>query len=160
MASFWNHWAWPIAVVVGSVLLALLVHFVLFWAGKRGSRRAGRIVLSSLVQHAEGPTRWIFPLIAIILILPMLTARSEIVEVLREIAGLGIIGALAWVIMLLGEVLSDVAFDRYRMDSSNNLAARRVRTQIGVLRRIFNIVVIVITGHHANDLSRDPATRN
>ena len=148
MASLLNHWqswVWPTGLVAGSIVVALLVHYVLFWAGKEVSRRKGRIILSSLVQHAEGPTRWIFPLIAILLILPLLPVRSEIVRILRQIAGLGVIGSLAWVAMLLTEVLSDVAFDRYRMDRSDNLAARRVRTQIGVLRRIFNIVVIVIT---------------
>ncbi len=148
MMILWNHWqawVWPSALVAGSISLALLVHYVVFWAGKRVSRREGRVILRSLAQHAEGPTRWVFPLIAIVLILPLLPVRWEVVEVLREIAGLGVIGSFAWVAMLLAEVLSDVAFDRYRMDLSDNLTARRVRTQIGMLRRIFNIVVIVIT---------------
>ncbi|MGD0616651.1 MAG: mechanosensitive ion channel domain-containing protein [Bryobacteraceae bacterium] len=148
MVTLWNTWgAWllPISVLAGSIVLALLVHYVVFAAGKRIAGRSGGVIYNSLVQHAEGPTRWIFPLIGIILALPLLPVRWELAQSLRELVGLGVIGAIAWAIILLTEVLSDAAYARYRVDISDNLSARRIRTQIAVLRRIFNIVVIVVS---------------
>jgi len=64
---------------------------------------------------------------------------------LRHIVGLGVIVAVAWVIVFLADVFSDTVYARYRTDISDNLTARRIRTQIAVLRRIFSILVVVVT---------------
>jgi small-conductance mechanosensitive channel len=132
-------------LLIGAILLAFLVHAVLFAIGKRVAEGRGSGIVYSLVSHAQRPTRWIFPLLAVVLVLPALPARWELVTVLRQIVGLGAIAATAWVVVLLAQVLGDTLYARYRVDVSDNLTARRVRTQIEVLRRIFNIVVMVIT---------------
>ena len=141
----WQTWFWPLVVLVGAILLAFIAHYVLFALAKRISERTGSVIYNSLVRRAEGPTRWIFPLLAIVLALPALPVRWGLVEALRQIVGLGVIGAIAWVIVLLSGVLADAAYARNRVDIKDNLTARRIRTQIGVLRRIFNIVVVIIT---------------
>jgi small-conductance mechanosensitive channel len=137
-------WLWPVSVVTGTIVLALVAHYVVFLIGKRIASRAGGVISNSLVRHAEGPTRWIFPLVGMVLTLPLLPVRWELVQGLRQVTGLGVIGSIAWATMLLAEVLGDVTFAKYRIDISDNLTARRIRTQIAVLRRIFNIVVIVV----------------
>ncbi len=148
MAHLWQSWqAWllPAGALAGSVVLALIVHSILFGFGKRLAKRTGSAVNDSLVRHAEGPTRWIFPLLAIVLSLPALPVRSDLVRALRQIVGLGVIASIAWAIILLTEVLGDALYARYRLDTSDNLTARRIRTQISVLQRIFNVVVIIVT---------------
>jgi small-conductance mechanosensitive channel len=141
----WSRWLWPASVLAASIILALIVHQVLFLLGKKVTKRTGGIVGSSLVRHAEGPTRWILPLLAVVLALPALPVRSDLVRALRHVVGLGVIASVAWVIILLTEVFSDALFARYTLDISDNLTARRIRTQTMVLRRIFNVVVIVVT---------------
>jgi small-conductance mechanosensitive channel len=141
----WSFWIWPLVILAGSIILALIAHYVLFLVAKNLAKRTGGVVVNSLVDHAEGPTRWILPLLAIVLALPALPVRSDLVQVLRHVAGLGLIAAIAWVIIWLSEVLNDALFARYRIEIADNLTARRIRTQTTVLRRIFNVVVIVIT---------------
>ena len=148
MTYFWRYehaWLWPAVIMAGSVLLALAIHWILFRLGKRLAKQEARVIIGSLVAHAEGPTRWIFPLLALILALPALPVRSSLVELVRHIVGLGIIAAVAWLIIFLAEVFSDAVYARYRIDIADNLTARRVRTQITVLRRIFSILVVVVT---------------
>ena len=48
-------------------------------------------------------------------------------------------------IIFLADVFSDTVYARYRTDISDNLTARRIRTQIAVLRRVFSILVVVVT---------------
>ena len=60
-----------------------------------------------------------------------------------SLCGLGIYFACRFI--LLADVLGDAAYAKYRIDVSDNLAARRVRTQIQVLRRIFVVVVVIVT---------------
>jgi len=123
--------------------VALVVHPVLFVFAKRLANRAG-VIWQSVVRHAEAPTRWFFPLIGLVLALPALPVRWELVDLLRRIVGLGAIAAIAWAVLLVTEVLGDSVYAKYRIDVADNLAARRVRTQIDVIRRIFNIVVVII----------------
>jgi small-conductance mechanosensitive channel len=147
LAQFWQDWqAWllPAIVLVGSVLLALIVHSAVFALAKRLAKRTDGTIANSLVRRAEGPTRWIFPFLAIILALPALPVRDELVQMLRHAVGLGVIAAIAWVIILLSEVFGDAIYARYRTDIADNLTARRVRTQITVLRRIFTLLVVVV----------------
>ncbi|HEV2423822.1 MAG TPA: mechanosensitive ion channel domain-containing protein [Terriglobia bacterium] len=145
LSGYEREWLWPAIIIAGSIVLALIVHWIVFAVGKRVARRKAHVIVTSLVIHAEGPARWIFPLLALILALPTLPVRSSLVEIVRHLVGLGIIAAVAWLIIFLAEVLSDAIYARYRTDIADNLAARRVRTQIAVLRRIFSILVIVVT---------------
>jgi small-conductance mechanosensitive channel len=141
----WQAWLWPAIILAGSAFVALIVHSILFALAKRVTKRTGGPIGNSLVRHAEGPTRWIFPLLAIILALPTLPVRDELVQIVRHVVGLGVIAAMAWVIILLADVFGDAVYARYRTDIADNLTARRIRTQITVLRRIFTLLVIVIT---------------
>lgn len=144
LSQYWHAWFWPVIVLAGSIVLALIIHNILFAIGKRLAHRTGNILNNSLVRHAEGPTRWIFPLLALVLALPALPVRTDWIDVVRRIVGLGVIAAIAWVVILLASVFGDIIYSRYRMDIADNLAARRIRTQIAVLQRIVSIIVIVI----------------
>jgi len=148
MTHLWRYeheWLWPAIIIAAAVVLAFVVHAAVFWLGKRLARRKSRVIVGSLVAHAEAPTRWIFPLLALVLALPFLPVRSDLVEAVRHVVGLGVIAAVAWLIIFLAEVFSDAVYARYRTDIADNLTARRIRTQIAVLRRIFSVLVVVVT---------------
>ena len=144
LSQYWQGWLWPLIVLGSSVVLALIVHKILFASLRRLANRAGKVINSSLVRHGEGPTRWIFPLLAIMLALPALPVRSEWVDALRRIVALGVIASIAWSVILLVNVLGDTIYARYSVDISDNLTARRIRTQLSVLQRTLNVVVIVV----------------
>jgi small-conductance mechanosensitive channel len=141
----WVTWLWPAVMLALSIVLALIVHSILFVLAKRLAKRTGGPIEASLARHAEGPTRWIFPLLGIMLALPALPVRSELVQAVRHVVALGVIASVGWVIILLAEVFADAAYARYRVDIDDNLTARRIRTQITVLQRIFSLLVIIIT---------------
>lgn len=140
----WRTWLWAFGALGASVIAALIVHKILFVVGTRVAGRSGNVINSSLVRHAEAPTRWIFPLLAMLFVLPVLPVRAEWVAALRQILGLGVIAAAAWSIILLTEVMGDLVYARHRVDVSDNLAARRIRTQVSVLQRIASVIVIVV----------------
>ena len=124
MAQLWQNWQvwlWPAIILVGSIFLAFVVHFALFALAKRVVKPTDEAIGNSLLRRAEKATRWIFPLLAIILALPALPVRSELVEMLRHAVGLGVIAALAWVIILLADVVGDAVYARYRVDHADNL---------------------------------------
>ena len=145
LLEHWQSLLLSTAILVGAVLAALVAHRFVFMLAKRAARRTGNIIEDSLLRHGERPTRWIFPLLALVLVLPTLPFRSDVLWAAQHAVGLGLILSVGWVFILLADVFGDALYAKYRIDVSDNLAARRVRTQIQVLRRIFVVVVVIVT---------------
>ena len=125
MGTLLEHWPallFAAAILVGVVLVALVGHYVVFVLAKRVARRTGSIIQDSLVRQGERPTRWIFPLLALVLVLPMLPFRSDVLRALQHAVGLGLILSVGWVFILLADVFSDAVYAKYRIDTSDNLA--------------------------------------
>jgi small-conductance mechanosensitive channel len=141
----WRTWLWVAGGLTGAVLLALLIHYLLFVVLKRLVRRTSSVIDDSLVRHSEGPTRWIFPLIGTLLVLPLLPLRPQIVSPVQHALGLGVIASIAWVVVLLVDVFADAVTSRYEIDVADNLTARSIRTQTQMLRRIFVVVLVIVS---------------
>jgi small-conductance mechanosensitive channel len=140
----WKPWLWAAAGLTGAILLSLLVHYLLFVLARRFSRKTSTVIDDSLIRHSQRPTRWIFPLLGILLALPLLPIRPQILGPLQHALGLGLIASLAWVVILLADVFTDAISAKYAIDVADNLTARRIRTQAQVLRRIFVVVVALL----------------
>lgn len=140
----WHPLLWSAIFLASSIAIALIARFILFWILTRVTRRRGTILGHSLVQHGRGPTRWIFPLLAILCVLPGLPLPHTPLLVLEHVVSIGLIAAFAWLIILCVDVTSDVIAGRYRIDVSDNLTARRIRTQFQMLHGIVVVLVIVL----------------
>ncbi|MGH9545276.1 MAG: mechanosensitive ion channel family protein [Terriglobales bacterium] len=141
----WRPWLWAAAGLTGAVLLSLLVHYLLFLLARRLSRKTSSVIDDSLIRHSQRPTRWIFPLLGILLAMPLLPIRPQVLGTLQHALGLGLIASVAWVVILLADVFTDAISAKYSIDVADNLTARRIRTQTQVLRRIFVVVVVLLT---------------
>ncbi len=140
----WHNLLWAAIILAVAVVISLLVHYVVFWLLKRLARRKGAYLDQSLARHAQGPTRWIFPLLAILIVLPGLTLPPKLMSALEHITGIGLIAAIAWLFILASVITSDILANRYRVDVADNLLARRIQTQFHMLHRVVVIVVTIV----------------
>jgi small-conductance mechanosensitive channel len=69
------------------------------------------------------------------------TGRSAVLHALVIL----VIAAVAWLVGALLLVLEDVALARWRTDVPDNMKARRVRTQVVMLRRVTVVAIVVMT---------------
>jgi small-conductance mechanosensitive channel len=141
----WRSLLWSLAILGIAVAVALIAHFIVFKLLQRHALRKPGIVDESLVKHGKGPARWIFPLLAVLAVLPGLPLPAILMAALEHIAGLGLIAAVAWLVLLFIEITSDVLAGRYRIDVEDNLVARRIQTQFQMLHRIMVVLVSVVT---------------
>jgi small-conductance mechanosensitive channel len=144
--STWPPSLWSATLLAGAVIAALILHAVLFAALGRVSRRTGSVADDSFVRHARGPVRLALPLFALYLAVPALPLRASTGGSLAHLVILGVIAALAWLVVSLTEVVVDVIAASHRVDVKDNLAARRIRTQMYLLRRITVVVVVIVAG--------------
>jgi len=138
-------------ILVGAAAAGLLLHAVVFWALRRrpapvlGDGTVHRFPLQqSLVAKLDAPGRLAMPLGGIEIALASLDLPSPAGTVLVHVVGGAFVCALAWFVVRTTFVLDDIFLARYRLDAADNLRARRVHTQIQVLRRITVLFVSVI----------------
>jgi small-conductance mechanosensitive channel len=137
-------WLYPSAALVVAVLLALGAHAVLYTLAGRVARRTAAVVDDALVRRSRGPARIALPLFAVILVVPVLPLPAAAEDALRHFLALVMIGVLAWGVIALAEIVADVVAAKYPTDVADNLRARRIQTQLQLLRRVTGVVVSVV----------------
>lgn len=141
----WHNLLLSAVLLIAAIATSLIAHYIVFWLLRRFAGRKGGALDQSLIKHGQGPTRWIFPLLAALAILPGLPLPPILMSGLEHITGLGLIAAIAWLVTLFVDITSDVIAGRYRIDVADNLVARRIQTQFQMLRRIVFVLVAIIT---------------
>ncbi|HVT98697.1 MAG TPA: hypothetical protein VHE33_14435, partial [Acidobacteriaceae bacterium] len=129
----WHTLLWSAGILAGVFVIAHIVRSIVFWILIRLTQRHGKLVGQSLVRHGKRPSRWIFPLLAMLCVLPGLELPQVLKSALEHITGLGLIAAIAWLVILFVDIARDVMASKYRVDVSDNLTARRIQTQFSML---------------------------
>ncbi|PRX46529.1 small-conductance mechanosensitive channel [Prauserella shujinwangii] len=142
MPDAWMRIGWAGAVAVVAFALFLVAERVL----RRTLRRLGRRspLPAELAEHASRPLRWLGAVLilraTVVLALPAGTWR----DVIAHTAILALIATAAW---LFGAVLvaaEQTTLSKLRVDVRDNRHARRVQTQITLLRRVTVAAVAVL----------------
>jgi small-conductance mechanosensitive channel len=134
----------PLGTLVAAIALGLVGYFLLFKIVERLSRSTETILDDLLVKHCRGPSRLIFPLLAFHFLLPFVKAPSGVLTFLTQVFSSLLIVSMAWLVIRLTSVLEDFLLKQYRIDVRDNLMARRIHTQIRVLRRVVIVVIGVL----------------
>jgi small-conductance mechanosensitive channel len=141
----WQNVLWLVGLAAGAVLLALLTHSVIYAIGKRIANRKEGKFYQLLVTRQERPTRLLLPLLALMGVIPWLPVSQIIVSRLNHVVGLLLIASIAWLLVTMLDVLQDYIEHRQTLAVGDSLTARRIRTQVQVLRHIAAVVIVVIT---------------
>lgn len=127
----------PAMAVAGATLTVAVLYVVLRHLGRR-SRLA-----RSIVQRAHRPTQVLVAVVALRAALPR-DIDAAWREPVMHVLAVAIVVASAWLVTALLLVLEAAALGRFRVDVRDNLAARRVHTQVRVVRRVTVAVIAVL----------------
>src|SRR6266480_5240791 len=105
-------------------------------------------LLGKVIVPILGHTlRLLVPLLGIILLLPLLKLPENWIWVTQKAFGIFLIVALSVLIVRGVNAVQLALLSRHRMDAEDNLFARRIYTQVSVIRKIIvTAVVIIATG--------------
>jgi hypothetical protein len=137
---------WAVAATVVAAAIALGVVEVVHRVVRRLGRRS--LVLAALCERSHRPLQVVATLVAVRLAVQVTTghgADPQWRRVTLHVLALTLIAATAWLVASLLLVAQDRALTRFRMDVPNNRQARRIRTQIVMLRRVTVAVVVMLT---------------
>ncbi|MEZ5584505.1 MAG: mechanosensitive ion channel [Candidatus Competibacteraceae bacterium] len=139
--QFYTTWQ-PLLLAAGFALLGCVALYILagYYVAQAQST-AG----NALIRHTRQPLVLLLPAAAVLIAAPHLPAAEGVgVDGSRHFLLLMVIGTLGWVIVSLVSALEEVVEQRYRLDAKDNFGARRVQTQVRILRRIVVVAVYLL----------------
>ncbi|MFE9193320.1 mechanosensitive ion channel family protein [Micromonospora sp. NPDC007208] len=140
-----NYLETAVAALVAAAVALFLVEVV-----HRVTRRFGRrsLLLTELTDHAHRPFQVAGTVLAVQFAVRFTTGYAvgeSWRRLLLHLLILGVIATLAWLVACLLVVVEDTALARFRVDVPDNRHARRVRTQVVMLRRLTIAVIVILT---------------
>lgn len=137
----------PVGWVVGAVLVALGVAVLIGAIARIAAKKS--MIAADLARRSKRPLRAVLVVIAVGIALHA-SVPDETWEstgwwgAIGHVLLIALIAAATWLVGTLAFVVEDAALSRYRVDVKDNRHARRVRTQIQLLRRITVAVLVVV----------------
>lgn len=132
------------AVLVGAALTALLIGWVISRIALRIGRHDETALLWRVHQRCHRPFICTLVVVALTVALSGAHLDGESRDALRHAFTLGLIAATAWLAVTALFVVQDFAFARVRIDMRDNRRARKLRTQISILRSLTAVGVSIV----------------
>ena len=145
LTLLWQNSVWVRlgVIVVAGLLLGLALRAVVYAVLRQVA--SDRPVIAELMQRARAPLEWLLPLLAVTLPLRSWPPEpSASMALLEHLLLIGLLAAGTWLVVRCVGAFEGAAVRRYPMDAADNLQARRVVTQVRVLARTADVVVIVL----------------
>jgi small-conductance mechanosensitive channel len=133
-----------VGLLVLFAIIALALQRVAFIVLTKLALRHQDGILAAVVRRMRGPSRFIFPLVAILAGVPAASLPAWSKEPTEQVLGLCIIAAIAWLVVALVDLASDLAKRQYKLDEEDNLHARQIETRLDILSRTAITLVALI----------------
>lgn len=134
----------PVVVLISAIAAALIAHFLLLWIFGRISKGVEAIPEGALNRRLGVPARWAIIVIALRFVLPFLGLPESADETSAQIISLVLIGLVSWLLIRSTYLLEDCVLGRFKIDEKDNLQARKIHTQLRVVKRIVVVIVVIL----------------
>jgi small-conductance mechanosensitive channel len=142
--SFAPPWAVSLVILVGTTAAAWLLHAAILAALHR-LLPGRRPYLRSLLEQTRNPTRFALFLMALAISLPTAPLGTDTRTLIARFLLLGTICLLGWIALTAAHIGANLYLLRFRLDIEDNLLARKHVTQVQVLLRALDTVIVVVT---------------
>lgn len=155
--------SWPptlrgILAIVVAIIAAELVHFLLYACLRRVQKWRPTFFGGLFIRHTSGPAHPLLILFAVNIALYQLDIEGWGTDLVQHILEVGYVAAFTWLTIALVEIAHAIIVARLPEDVQDDVRARRVRTQVYLLRQIL-IWLLVFIGFAAV-LMTFPSIRN
>lgn len=135
-----------LAILLGAILLGLLGYLLLFSILKHLSRKTESVLDESIVKHLQRPSLLIILLLVVSLSLPVIGLGPSIGGVTSHLISILWVISVAWLLIQIPNVVNDFILSQYKIDTSDNLEARKIHTQFRIFRKvvIFSVGILAL----------------
>jgi len=137
-------WAVSILVLVVATAAAWIIHAVTLAVMAR-LLRARHPYLLSVLDQTRNPTRLGLLLIAMAIALQSAPLGADTRAFVSRLLGLGVICLIGWIALTALRIAANIYLRRYAIETADNLLARKHVTQVRVLLRVAEVVIVLLT---------------
>lgn len=139
---------WVLGILGGAALLGLLVHALLTRLARRvlAQLEETTILRGILLPHAAEPLRILVPLLFVYAARPLVWGEigPSVATVLGGALYILLIVGTTWLLISALVAGEDAITTHYEIDVPDNLKARKLVTQVRILRQIATVVIVVL----------------
>jgi small-conductance mechanosensitive channel len=134
----WIFWFFGILVLAGAIGHLFVYRILLALTART------KIITDELcVRHCYRPLQWLVVLLVLRAALPFGISEEHLAAV-KQVLSLFFIGLVSLLLIKTTYVLDGYIINRFSIDEKDNLRARKIRTQLNVLKRIVIVLVCVL----------------
>jgi small-conductance mechanosensitive channel len=140
-----HRWFLAIFLVCAAIVLSNVVHYIVFRLIRRKEAQTATLGWG-LQQYLGRPARVIFLLTCLMAVLPSLPELPfNLNAILRQGFIMAIVAAMGWFAIGFVYVLQQATLRRYDITAEDNIQARRVHTQLQLIRRLVIGFIVILT---------------
>ncbi len=136
-------WNWYLAC--GCVLLVFLSSYFIFKVITRRGRDQKKNLFFKIIEHCQNPALLLILFLTFNLVLPLLKFPVSLSGFLRHIISLCTIASVTWLLIQATRAIESFVLAKFDIGSQDNLAARKIHTQLSVINKIIVVVICVIS---------------
>jgi small-conductance mechanosensitive channel len=146
--SFAPAWAVSVIVLVAATAIAWIIHAATLAVLNRllGTRRP---YLRSVLDQTKNPTRLGLLLIAMEIALQTAPLGADTRAFVSRLLGLGVICLVGWMALTALRIAASLYLRRFQVGTADNLMVRKHVTQVRVLQRVAEVVIVLVTAGFA-----------
>ena len=137
-------WAATAAIFAALIVAAWIVHATVVAVLRRLSRES-RPYLRSVVEQTKNPALFALLLIALAIALETAPLANDAKTLIVRLLVLGTICLIGWIALTAVNITAGLYLLRFRVDVEDNLLARKHVTQVRVLIRVLNTIIVLAT---------------
>lgn len=137
---------YPAATILTVAAIAAFFAWIVAAGFLRGVARvaASHAIWKPAADAIQQPLRWVAAAFALTVVFHAAPADLRWVAIVRHLALLSVIGTLTWTAIALVHAGAAILALLHPTDSRNNLAARRVQTQVRVIERTLSVLIGIV----------------
>jgi small-conductance mechanosensitive channel len=132
-------------IFILAIAFGLVVHAAIMWLVRKFFPVKSDEVGGRILRRISRLTRLALILLAIKIALPAARFEPGIQQAALRVLDLGLVALIGLALIAVINIGWDVVESHNRLDVEDNLRARKLRTQIGVLRRTAVIIIAILT---------------
>lgn len=137
-------WLLGAVLLLIAIALALAIYtaIVKMMRSTLGARHPN---VRALFTQTKGPLRLALIVFALSIALPLAPIDTAVANGLSRAMHVAFIALLGWMAMVAVQIFTQIYLSRFRIDTEDNLLARKHVTQIGILKRAADVLIFIIT---------------
>lgn len=137
-------WLAAFALVAGAIVIALftnalIVHTIRSTLGVRHPKTR------ALLTRSKGPLRLALIVLMLKFVISVAPIGDALAVVFDNILNVAFIALLGWTAIIAVQIGSQVYLRRFSLDAEDNLLARKHVTQVGILKRAADTLIVIMT---------------